>query len=120
MKSTGPAALALFVGALLLQCPTGAEAQNRAGGKRGDRKAAEAKRAPAPPPAAGADKTEVDVEQSGRKKVYRIKTEFVIEGRIQKPNAFYVLQRSTINYDWMDTKQLFLPHILRSVKERPF
>jgi hypothetical protein len=93
----------------LLLCPAGALAQ----GKR--RKPAPTKKAPAE-----AEKTEVDVERAGKKKLYRIKTEFVIEGRIQKPNAFYVLQRSTINYDWVDTKQQFLPHILKSVKESPF
>ena len=63
---------------------------------------------------------QVEESGSGRKKDYRIKTEFVIEGRIQKPNAFYVLQRSNINYEWVDLKQQFTPRILQTVRESPF
>jgi len=63
----------------------------------------------------------VKVERgAGGKKVYVIKTGFVIEGRIQKPNAFYVLQRSQINYDWAALKQDFVPKILDSVRKSPF
>ena len=63
----------------------------------------------------------VKVERrAGGRKVYRITTGFVIEGRIQKPNAFYVLQRSQINYDWAQLDKNFVPGILESVKENPF
>lgn len=63
----------------------------------------------------------VKVERgAGGKKVYRITTGIVIEGRIQKPNAFYVLQRSQINYDWADLKQDFLPRINQAVRKQPF
>ena len=54
------------------------------------------------------------------KKVFRITTGFVIEGRIQKPNAFYVLQRSQINYDWAKLKQDFTPRILQALSKAPF
>ncbi len=67
------------------------------------------------------DAPQVRVERGkGGKKVYVIKTGFVIEGRIQKPNAFYVLQRSQINYDWAALKQRFVPRILDAVKKSPF
>jgi hypothetical protein len=63
----------------------------------------------------------VKVERGrGGKKVYRITQGFVIEGRIQKPNAFYVLQRSQINYDWAGLKQKFVPRILDAVRKSPF
>ena len=63
----------------------------------------------------------VKVERSaGGRKVFRITTGFVIEGRIQKPNAFYVLQRSQINYDWAALKKNFIPRILDSVEKSPF
>jgi hypothetical protein len=72
----------------------------------------------------GADKDEapkVKVERGrGGRKVYRITQGFVIEGRIQKPNAFYVLQRSQINYDWAALKQDFVPRILEAVRQHPF
>lgn len=64
---------------------------------------------------------DVTVERgAGGKKVYRINTSFVIEGRIQKPNAFYVLERSQINYDWAALKQNFLPRIQESLSKSPF
>ena len=88
-------------------------AQERRGGKRRRASAADRAEERTKPTRATAD-------HRSRKKVYRIKTEFVIEGRIQKPNAFYVLQRSAINYDWVDLKRHLLPHILKSVRESPF
>ena len=76
-------------------------------------------------PAAAADGSgqspEVKVERdaSGRK-VIRITSGIVVEGRVQKPNAFYVLQRSSIDYDWEALKQDFLPRILEAAASSPF
>ena len=70
---------------------------------------------------ADTDQTKVKVERGARgKKVYRIEGEIVIEGKIQKPEAFYVLQKSSINYDWHELKQEFVPKILDSVTKAPF
>jgi hypothetical protein len=67
------------------------------------------------------DQTKVKVERgAGGKKVYKIEGEIVIEGKIQKPEAFYVLQKSSINYDWHELKQEFVPKILESVTKAPF
>ncbi len=63
----------------------------------------------------------VTVERgAGGKKVYRITDALRIEGKIQKPEAFYVLQKSSINYDWQDLKQDFVPKIVESVAAAPF
>jgi hypothetical protein len=63
----------------------------------------------------------VKVERgAGGKKIYKIEGEIVIEGKIQKPEAFYVLQKSGINYDWHELKQEFVPKILDSVTKAPF
>jgi hypothetical protein len=68
-----------------------------------------------------ADTTKVKVERGADgKKVYKIEGEIVIEGKIQKPEAFYVLQKSGINYDWHELKQEFVPKILDSVTKAPF
>ena len=76
--------------------------------------------APAPPPAADAS-PKVKVEKgAGGKKVYRITEEIRIEGKIQKPEAFFFYQKSTINYDWQELKQDFLPKIIDSVSQSPF
>jgi hypothetical protein len=86
--------------------------------------AAATKAADAPAESAGGDaeaQAKVKVERgAGGKKVYRIEGEIVIEGKIQKPEAFYVLQKSSINYDWHELKQEFLPKILDSVTKAPF
>jgi hypothetical protein len=78
--------------------------------------------AAAPPPAADAANaaTKVKVEKgAGGKKVYRITEEIRIEGKIQKPEAFFFYQKSTINYDWQELKQDFIPKILDSVSHSP-
>jgi hypothetical protein len=68
-----------------------------------------------------AEPAKVKIERgAGGKKVYKIEGEIVIEGRIQKPEAFYVLQKSGINYDWHELKQEFVPKILDSVTKAPF
>ena len=46
--------------------------------------------------------------------------ETVIEGRVQKPEAFYILQRSSLNYDALEPKKSFIPKILESAKADPF
>lgn len=88
------------------------------------KKPAAAKPAPAAAAAAPAspdDQTKVKVERgAGGKKVYKIEGEIVIEGKIQKPEAFYVLQKSSINYDWNELKQEFVPKVLESVSKSPF
>jgi hypothetical protein len=76
-------------------------------------------------PAAGApeggEAPKVKVERgAGGKKVYRITEAIRIEGKIQKPEAFYVLQKSGIDYDWDELKQDFIPKIVDSVSRPPF
>ena len=64
---------------------------------------------------------EMKVEKgAGGKKIYRITDEIRIEGKIQKPEAFFFYQKSSINYDWQELKQDFIPKILDSVSHAPF
>ncbi len=53
-------------------------------------------------------------------KVMRFSDDVVIEGKVHKPSAFYVLQRSTVEYQWEQLREAFLPKILESVKAAPF
>ena len=74
-----------------------------------------------PAPVEGQEGPKVRVEKgAGGKTVYRITEAIRIEGKIQKPEAFYVLQKSSINYDWQDLKQDFVPKIVDSVSKAPF
>jgi hypothetical protein len=43
-----------------------------------------------------------------------------VEGRIQKPQAFYILQRRNLDFEALKLKRSFLPKILESIKEPPF
>lgn len=75
---------------------------------------------PAPADATNAaPKVKVERTASGQK-IFRITEGIVVEGRIQKPNAFYVLQRSSMDYDWESLKQDFLPKILEATGKHPF
>jgi hypothetical protein len=75
--------------------------------------------APAGTPAPEAPKVKVE-RGTGGHKVYRITEEIRIEGKIQKPEAFFFYQKSSINYDWQELKQDFIPKILDSVSKAPF
>ncbi|RAL24998.1 hypothetical protein DL240_01950 [Lujinxingia litoralis] len=46
--------------------------------------------------------------------------EIVVEGRIQKPEAFYIIQAANLSYEPVDPKPTFLPELLESVEEEPF
>jgi len=55
----------------------------------------------------------------GKKRVIRM-DEITVEGRIQKPQAFYILPRSSLNYESLDRKETFLPKITRTFEQDPF
>ena len=46
--------------------------------------------------------------------------ETVIKGRIQKPEAFYILQHANLNYEALKPKPSFLPELLKTIREEPF
>jgi hypothetical protein len=46
--------------------------------------------------------------------------EITIEGRVQKPNAFYILNRSNLGYEVLDLRTSFLRDVVRSVQRDPF
>jgi len=76
---------------------------------------------PAPGAAPANDAPKVKVERgTGGHKIYRITEDIRIEGKIQKPEAFFFYQKSSINYDWQELKQDFIPKILDSVSKAPF
>ena len=54
-----------------------------------------------------------------KRKVIRLEA-IKVEGRIQKPQAFYILQRSNLNFEGLELKQTFIPKIVDSVENDPF
>lgn len=58
--------------------------------------------------------------QSSRgRKVIRLEA-IKVEGRIQKPQAFYILQRSNLNFEGLELRQSFVPKIVKSIDNEPF
>jgi hypothetical protein len=54
-----------------------------------------------------------------KKKVIRLDA-ITVEGRIQKPQAFYILQRSTLNFDELNRAETFIPKVEKSVDKDAF
>jgi hypothetical protein len=54
-----------------------------------------------------------------KKKVIRLDA-ITVEGRIQKPQAFYILQRSNLNFDELNKAESFTPKVVKSVEKEPF
>ena len=46
--------------------------------------------------------------------------ETVIEGRVQKPNAFFINTRQALVYESSELKESFVGEILKAVKDGPF
>lgn len=60
-----------------------------------------------------------DARQNRRPRVIQLE-EIVIEGRVQKPNAFYILNRSSLGYEVLELRTSFLREVVRSVQKEPF
>jgi hypothetical protein len=59
--------------------------------------------------------------QTGAKKKKVIRLDAItVEGRIQKPQAFYILQRSTLNFDELNRAETFIPKVEKSVDKDVF
>lgn len=81
--------------------------------KEADRASALAKKARADVQAAGKP------ARGGGRKVIKLDT-LTVEGRIQKPEAFYVLPRSNLSFDELQKTESFVPKIEKSVQKDPF
>ena len=54
-----------------------------------------------------------------KKKVIRLDA-ITVEGRIQKPQAFYILQRSNLIFDELNRTESFVPKVEKTVERDPF
>ena len=60
-----------------------------------------------------------DGKKARRPRVIQLE-EIRIEGRVQKPNAFYILNRSSLGYEVLDLRTSFIRDIIQSVQREPF
>ena len=54
------------------------------------------------------------------KKIFKLKCGIVVKAKPPKPSVIYVLNASTINYEWENLKMDFLSKTLHSVEQTPF
>ncbi len=53
------------------------------------------------------------------RKILRLE-EMKVEGRIQKPQAMFLMPRANLNYGDLDRTEPFLPKVTRAVEKEPF
>jgi len=75
--------------------------------------------AQAPAKTAAPAKKTAPAPKAGTRKVIRLDT-LTVEGRIQKPEAFYVLPRSNLSFDELQKTESFVPLIDKSAQKEPF
>lgn len=73
----------------------------------------------AKPPSARTAKPATPGGRAGNK-VISLDDEFLVEGKLEKPSAFYVLRRSSTDYDWARLDAVFTPLVLESVQDPLF
>jgi hypothetical protein len=60
-----------------------------------------------------------DKKKAAPRKILRLE-EMKVEGRIQKPQAMFLMPRATLNYGDLDRSESFLPKVTRAVEKDPF
>ena len=64
--------------------------------------------------------TEGDRRRAPAGKRTVIRDEFLVEGKLEKPSAYYLLRRSALDYDWARLDAKFSPLVLESVQDPLF
>lgn len=57
---------------------------------------------------------------SGGGKRINLDDDFLVEGKLEKPSAFFVFRRSALDYDWARLDAQFTPLVLESVQDPLF
>ena len=70
-------------------------------------------------PSTGTSSGSTSAAAPKKKKVIRLDA-ITVEGRIQKPQAFYILQRSNLNFDELNRTESFINKVEKSVDKEPF
>lgn len=60
-----------------------------------------------------------DKKKAAPRKILRLE-EMKVEGRIQKPQAMFLMPRATLNYGDLDRSEPFLPKVTKAVEKQPF
>jgi hypothetical protein len=74
---------------------------------------------PATPPAAEPAKDAKSQGSARPKRVLRLE-ELKVEGRIQKPQAMFLMPRANLNYGDLDRGESFTPRVGKALEHEPF
>jgi hypothetical protein len=58
-------------------------------------------------------------KKAAPRKILRLE-EMKVEGRIQKPQAMFLMPRANLNYGELDRSEPFLPKIVQDLQKAPF
>ncbi|HFE45071.1 MAG TPA: hypothetical protein ENJ18_06190 [Nannocystis exedens] len=58
--------------------------------------------------------------RAGGKKVISLEDDFLVEGKLDKPSAFFILKRSAADYDWARLNVELAPLVLESIQDPLF
>ncbi len=58
-------------------------------------------------------------KKAAPRKILRLE-EMKVEGRIQKPQAMFLMPRANLNYGELDRTESLLPKVTRAVEKQPF
>lgn len=71
-------------------------------------------------PVPSSETTDGTPRTSGGRKRISLDDEFLVEGKLEKPSAFFVFKRSAVDYDWARLDAQFTPLVLESVQDPLF
>lgn len=72
-----------------------------------------------PTPEGGSEASTSQPGSGGGKRI-SLDDEFLVEGKLEKPSAFFVFRRSALDYDWARLDAQFTPLVLESVQDPLF
>lgn len=75
---------------------------------------------PTPEPGSSESSGESATTSAGGTKRISLDDEFLVEGKLEKPSAFFVFKRSALDYDWARLDAQFTPLVLESVQDPLF
>jgi hypothetical protein len=58
-------------------------------------------------------------KKAAPRKILRLE-EMKVEGRIQKPQAMFLMPRANLNYGELDRSEPFLPKVVQALQKAPF
>jgi hypothetical protein len=73
-----------------------------------------------PPGSDASSPSDTKPKKTGGRKKISLEDDFLVEGQLEKPSAYYVFRRSAMDYDWARLDAQFTPLVLESIQDPLF